>query len=164
MFCTAIRSFSHPNNFSRRYQIVKHRGAIVTYAARQDVRFPCLSGQKYTLKLSNNLSYPLSALEARLSEWEGFLRAGGRAQTQELEALSQEISELLRDTRAALMQEVPELLTRELTEKNSAWLREARAEDAELSRQVSRLQARVTWLGLSCAAAFIALAVALAFW
>ncbi|NLL35906.1 MAG: hypothetical protein GX256_00085 [Fretibacterium sp.] len=99
-------------------------------------------------------------IEQHILEWEGFLRGATRAQTQELDALSREVSELQKDTRAALLQELRELLLHEFAEKNEAQLREARTDVAELVQKMALFQRLAVLIGGLCAGALLFLGIA----
>lgn len=86
-------------------------------------------------------------MDVAIPSWEGMLRAHRQAQTQELDALSKELSNLESQTSAALGETIQEALRRELAAREEEWSRRLSAERAETAERTRRL----TWILLSLA-------------
>lgn len=87
-------------------------------------------------------------MEVAIPSWEGMLRAHRQAQTQELDALSKELSNLESQTSAALEQTIQETLRRELAAREEEWFQRLAAERAEAAERTRKL----TWILLGLAA------------
>lgn len=87
-------------------------------------------------------------MEVAIPSWEGMLRAHRQAQTQELDALSKELSNLESQTSAALGQTIQETLRRGIAAREEEWSRRLSAERAEAAERTRKL----TWILLGLAA------------
>lgn len=82
----------------------------------------------------------LRSLEAAIPDWEGVLKADGRAHTRELSELSAEMSELLRDTRTSLLSEVRGAVEKELEKRDGHVEQLIREEGKRTDRKLAGLQ------------------------
>ncbi len=88
--------------------------------------------------------------ENRFNDWEGLLRAEGRAQTRELETLATEVTELLRDTKSELKQELVNIVHTALTARDAAFIKELKAAAEEEAKRSKRLEKLFIALGCVC--------------
>lgn len=97
---------------------------------------------------------PLTAgLKQSITEWEGVLKADGRAHTRELSEFSAEMSEVIKDMKGSVTALVREAVEHE-TSRDAEWRLMLKKTEQNLERKLARLERIALILG----AAFLSLA------
>lgn len=93
--------------------------------------------EENAIQMTNEL---LRSLEANLSDWEGILKANGRAQTRELSEFSTEVSEQVSWVTSGMSQMVGEILDKTLSSRIEEWSQAANENTRVLEARLARLE------------------------
>jgi hypothetical protein len=86
-----------------------------------------------------DISKLLRHLEEAIPEWEGILKADGRAQTKELSELSAEITEVAQDTKMALLASVREVAEKRAA-RNAEWKEALMETERAIEHRMAKLE------------------------
>jgi len=103
----------------------------------------------------------LRSVEASIADWEGILKADGRAQTREFSEFSIEVSELAKDIRVALPVIIREAVEETAASHDGEWLRALEAKALTADAKLARLSKIVILEGVAVVVLLAAIAVAL---
>lgn len=101
---------------------------------------PPAAQMKHGADAASETAALIRSMEAATRNWEGILKADGRAHTRELSELSAETSELLRDTRSTVTTEVREAVEREFVKYDERLERLLRENETRTEAKLARAQ------------------------
>ena len=90
------------------------------------------------------------------SDWEGILKANGRAHTRELSEFSAEVTELLKEMRSSLPQMIADAVEKEVASRDAEWLQALRENGKATEGRLARFEKSIVISG-AVAAAFLAI-------